>query len=92
MSITPSQPIPRTSVTRWETDFSARIGARMVVLIYTGYDATGNKIAERRFDLTDDSTPSFAQFVAACPAGPAFKRQVEQFGATLHSDLGGTVD
>lgn len=93
MSITPSQPIPRTPVARWEIDgFGARVGAHSVVLVYFGYDANGVKIAEKRFELNDDTTPSFATFIAACPAGPNFKRQIEQFGATLHADLSGTVD
>ena len=93
MAITPSQPISRTPVARWEIDgFGARIGAHTVVLVYFGYDANNVKVAEKRFELSDDTTPNFAAFVAACPAAPNLRRQIEQFGATLNSDLSGAVD
>jgi hypothetical protein len=93
MAITPSSPIPRTPVARWEIDgFGIRINAHTVVLVYFGYDANNIKIAEKRFDLSDTSSPTFAAFIAACPAGPTLRRQIEQFGASLDSELSGSVD
>lgn len=92
MSIIPDSPIPRTAIARWEIDaFSARIDARTVVLVYVGYDSDGNRVATLRFELSDSTTPNFAAFVAACPAAPTFKRQIEAFGAQLAALLAGTV-
>jgi len=92
MTITPGSPKPRTSVANWKLDAAAlRIYDRRVTLIYGGYDAGGLRVDEHRFDITDDTTPTLATFIAACPAGPTFKQQVETFGATLHADLAGAV-
>lgn len=93
MSISPTTPISRPPVASWELDaIGIRVRERIVALLYGGYAADGTRLTERRFDLNDDSTPTFAEFVTACPAGPNFKRQAEAFGATLHPDLAGTVN
>ncbi len=92
MTIIPSQPKPRTSVANWKLDAAAlRIYDRHVTLIYGGYDSVGARVDEHRFDIADDTTPTLAAFIAACPAGPTFKQQIETFGATLHPDLVGTI-
>lgn len=93
MSITPSQPQPRAAVQTWKLDaISLRIYDRRVALIYGAYDGSGNRIDERRFIIDDNSTPSLAAFLAACPAAPNLKQQSETFGATLDpDDLTGTV-
>jgi len=93
MAITPPQPIPRPAIASWELDaLGARLGARTVVLVYFGYDVQGKKVAEKRFEVTDNSPHTFAELVAACPAGINFKRQLEQFGVTLDAELSGSVD
>lgn len=92
MSITPPSPIPRSAVALWELDaIGVRLKDRTVVLIYGGYDAQDRRVAEKRFDLSDTSTPTLATYLAACPAGMNFKRQSEQFGVTLDPELAGDV-
>jgi hypothetical protein len=92
MSITPPSPIPRSAIARWELDgFSARVGARTVVLVFIGYDVQDKPVATRRFDVTDDTAITFANLNAACPAGGTFKRQIEEFAPTLAAELSGNV-
>lgn len=90
--ITPAIPLSRPSVATWKLDAAGlRIYERRVVLIYGGYDASDKRITERRFEITDTTTPNLQTFIAACPAGPTFKKQAETFGATLAADLAGDV-
>lgn len=90
--ITPSQPIARTPIARWETDsIGLQIGRRVVILIFGGYDSNNNRVAERRFEVTDATTPSVSDFLAAVPTAPTLKRQCESFGATISAELAGTV-
>lgn len=92
MSITPTSPIKRSDIVEWELDaIELRLKRRAVVLVYGGYDAENKRVDEHRFNLSSQSVPTVTEFIAACPAGPNFKRQAEAFGANLHPDLVGTA-
>jgi len=95
MTITYTTPISPADLTiKRLIGFVARPVARHVICMYEiGYlDGNGDfvKVTESRREFTDDITPSFADFVAACPAAANLRRQVETYETTL--DRPGTVD
>ena len=94
MSITYDSPVARLALTtkrlmRFAADPVAR---RIICLFEIGIIVDGRfvKVEESRREFTDETTPSFADFVAACPAAAPLRRQAEQYEVTL--DAPGTVD
>ena len=95
MAITYTTPISTPDLsTKRLVRFAADPPARRVICLFEiGYlDGSGAfvKVMESRREFTDDTTPPFADFVAACPAAGPLRRQVEQYEVTL--DAPGTVD
>lgn len=95
MSITFTVPItPPLITTKKLIHFAADPVARRIVTDYeTGYINGGGtfvSVSALRRVFTDETTPSFSDFVAACPASANLRRQVEQYEVTL--DRPGSVD
>lgn len=93
--ITLDAPVTRPAVSRRRLrDFSADVPHRLVtVVLEDGYiDGSGNfvRVGVVRRTFSDETVPSFADFIAACPAAGNLRRQVETYETTL--DLPGTVD
>lgn len=95
MTITYTTPIANNATTSKRlVNFSANIPDHRIVCTFDlGYiDGGGNFVkqsASQRF-FTDDSTPSFNQFITNCPAAGLLRKQVEQYEVTL--DRPGSVD
>ena len=73
--------------------FAADIPNHRITVIFeqgalTAGDFTPTSRVQRTF--TDDTTPSFNDFIAACPATGNLRRQVETYEVTLAQP--GTVD
>lgn len=95
MPITFTTPIATADLTvRRLVHFGANVTTRTIICDFeTGaLDAGGAfmKVEEHRRTFTDETTPSFADFIAACPAAGNLRRQTEQYETTL--DRAGTVD
>lgn len=95
MSITYTTPIqtPDLTVKRLVRFAASVIERRIVCMFEIGYlDGGGRfvKVGESRREFADDTVPSFADFLAACPAAANLRRQAEQYEVTL--DAPGTVD
>ena len=88
MTITFTTPTVRSDVTkkRLVTFHGSVLERKISVLYETGYlDGSGAfiKLGELGRIFTDDTIPSFANFVAACPAAGQLRRQVETYETTL---------
>ena len=96
MTITFSVPITQTALAvRRLVNFGANIITHTIVCDFqTGYLDVGGAFVPVgpmiRSTFTDDTTPSFNAFIAACPAAGALRRQIEQYEVTL--DRAGSVD
>jgi len=95
MTITYTTPVPTPDLsTKRLIRFAADPVARRIICLYDiGYLDGGGafvKIDESRREFTDETVPSFADFLNACPAAGPLRRQAEQYEVTL--DRPGSVD
>lgn len=93
--ITYTNPVPTPDITRKRlVRFAADPVARSVTTLWEiGYASPGGafiKVEEFRRVFTDFTVPSFADFVAACPAAAPLRKQVEEYEITL--SVPGTAD
>jgi hypothetical protein len=95
MTITYTAPILTPDLTKKRlVRFAADPVARRILCMYEiGYLNGGGAFvvvdkSERLF--TDESSPTFAQFVSNCPAAGPLRNQIETYETTL--DRAGTVD
>lgn len=92
MSITLTVPISNaSSITAKADGLGVRAYDQTAVIVVGLYDGSGKRIGERRFEVGASTTPSWANFLAACPAGVTFRNQIEAFVQTIDSALTGGV-
>lgn len=95
MTITYTSPQPQPNITRKRLiHFVADPVDHMIIAEFEKGFLSGGVFTRvgpvfRRI-FTDDTTPSFANFVAACPAAGPLRNQVETYETTL--DAPGSVD
>jgi len=95
MTITYTTPVVQNDLTKRNlVGFAVKVLDRQVVCEFeTGYlDSAGVfvKVLGTRRVFTEQTNPSFRDFLIACPAAAALRRQVELYETTL--DRPGTVD